>query len=134
MDEWAKEHCGACITSGGTEDCSKKPYPYPPRCRDGDFQFHNGFKYVNTTSGKLLNAIEIRAGKWQDAISCQKFYAPELKIVNLEIGLSPDAALSAGEVQYPFSPTPGGSGNCKRCHAGVFMEMRVLNRWARSEA
>ena len=146
MDEWAKEHCGACTTSGGTEDCSQKPHPYPPRCRDGDFQFHNGFKYVNTTSGKLLNAIEIRAGKWQDAVSCGDFYAPDLLTLNLEIGLPPlvppDDAFPAGWnttgredwVQYPFSPTPSGTGNCRMCHAGVFAQMRVEYSWTRSEA
>ena len=91
-----------------------------------------------------MTGAEIKRGDWKlaNATSCAKFYAPELKTVGLEIGLSPDAKVlrivvgcmlcheafsvqvPAGWVQYPLDPTSK--------YGGVHNEYEVTTKWARS--
>jgi len=68
--------------------------------------FHDGFRCFNRSSGQYLTSKTMRGdpSKSKDIVSCAKFYAPELRTTQLEIGLPPDAKVPEGWVQYPLDP------------------------------
>ena len=66
--------------------------------------FHDGIRYFDRLENKILDAEKMAECKWKSkhAVSCQEFYAPELPTTQLELGLSPDAEIPEGWVQYPL--------------------------------
>ena len=67
------------------------------------------FRFL-TGKGLKIYASAVKDGKMPEgAVSCRTYYAPELKLFNLELGLSPDVAVPKGWSQYPFEN--GNDGN-----------------------
>ena len=91
----------------------------PLRTLSGEAWVNDNFLKVNGSSdrfrvlnaaGQRIYASAVEGGKLEkmiedgSAVSCSRFYAPELKLFNIELGLSPDAEVPPGWVQYPLDP------------------------------